>query len=106
MTRPRGTFLGYRGCTPEHVGEDLGRALATLLCRERHRGTARPCPDCAAAGRTLAKPVARALVAMAEAYRRGPLMQQDYQTVGRVLEELEVVAGTRGLPNGRRCSPR
>ena len=98
-----GTLVGYSNCTPELVGQQLARALATLLCRERHQTPAPPCLDCGTVGRALAKPVARALVATAVAYRRGPLELHDYQTVGRVLEDLE--AGIRVVPTGRGRSP-
>lgn len=98
------TLVGYDGaCTPERVGEDLARALAVLLCRGLTHpvGVGASCPACSAAGRVLAPPVGRALFACRRGERpgtggqRGSLAVTDYEVVGRGLELLEELAGTR-----------
>jgi hypothetical protein len=82
-------------CTPEEVGEDLARALASLLCRGlgHAAGSSGSCADCRAAGRILAAHVGRALFACR---RRGRsrLRPDDYGAVGRALDLLEQAAGT------------
>lgn len=87
--------------TPEAVGRDLARALASGLCRGLgHRaGAGASCGDCLAAGRALAPPVGRALFACRRGERpgtggqRGSLAVTDYEVVGRGLELLEELAG-------------
>jgi hypothetical protein len=96
------SLVGYAGAIPEQVAEDLARALAGLLCHGlRHPPTdGGSRADCLAAGRVLALPVGRALFACRRGGRAASqharrLAQADYEVIGRSVELLEQLAGTR-----------
>jgi hypothetical protein len=84
------------------VGEDLARALASLLCRTKHSQAA-ACTDCSASGTILAPHVGRALFASRLPGRGSLLKAQDYDAIGRALDVLERLAET---PVGRRFRAR
>lgn len=89
--------------TPEKVGEDLARALASLLCSglEHAASSSGTCVQCAAAGRVLAPSVGHVVLWVRRVERNGgrgplrPLSSHDYVAVGRCLELLEELAGAR-----------
>ena len=81
----------------ERVGIELARALGVLCCRQRH-GQGTPCTDCGDLGAALARPVARALLAVAPRNAAGKVTVGGLESVGRGLESLEVTAGLRPMP--------
>lgn len=85
--------------TPEAVGRDLARALATQLCRGRGHPARGACADCEAAGRVLAGPGGRALFATRRGNSTRRLTAEDYYAIGVSLEVLG--AGVQRVPGQR-----
>ena len=100
MTRAAAALLVDQRATasPAAAGAALARALATVLCAERHQQ--RPaCAECRAVGTQLARPVGRVLFYVAKRGQPAHLLHDaDYLVLGRALEGLEVIAGLRRPP--------
>lgn len=104
MTRGVPT-LAELGTTPGETADALATALASLVCRAlKHR--THPGPSCAAClpvGRALAPVIGKVLFACRTGERgAGGRSAGDYAALGRALELLETLAGTRAATGAPR----
>jgi hypothetical protein len=102
------SLAGWTEATdPALVGRDLVHAVAAILCRAVHaRRSDVPCDRCAAYLRLRGPLLGRVLymVVMDAPYASRPPTMDEYEEVGRLLEQLERIAAGKVplIANGRR----